>query len=232
MLKTSAEAVFAYAGIRHRTTELLADLSDGDAGATVVPACPAWSVTDVVAHLYGVQRDILDGNLEGVATEPWADNQVRRFAPLGLHELVGRWNETSPELEKVAGGFPPRVAAQLVFDACTHEHDVRGALDRPGGRDVDSVIIGMTFIERWMQSIVDDRGLAGIELGSPLFETTIGPEPTGVRLTTSTFELFRTFAGRRATSQIDALPWDGDPTPYLAILSDGPVRPPDLPLFE
>ena len=84
MLKTSAEAVFAYAGIRHRTTELLADVSDAEAGATRVPACPAWSVTDVVAHLYGVQRDILDGNLEGVATEPWADDQVRRFAPLGL----------------------------------------------------------------------------------------------------------------------------------------------------
>ena len=232
MLSTSAESVFAYAGLRHRLTDLLAPITDLQGESTPVPACPEWCVTDVVAHLYGVERDILDGNLTGAGTTAWADDQVRRFSPFGLRQLVERWNETSPSVERMAGGFPPTTTAQLVFDACTHEHDIRGALDRPGGRDVDSVIIGMSFIEQSMTGLVVDRGLPGIELGSPLFTASIGPEPTGVRLTTSTFELFRTFGGRRAPSQIEALPWEGDPTPYLAIFGEGPLRPPALPIIE
>jgi uncharacterized protein (TIGR03083 family) len=232
MLRTSAESVFAYAGIRHRLTDLLAHTPDAEGESTPVPACPDWCVTDVVAHLYGVERDILDGNLAGAGTTAWADDQARRFAPLGLQALLERWNQTSPEVERMAGGFPPLTAAQFVFDACTHEHDIRGALDRPGGRDVDSVIIGMSFIEESMTGLVTDRGLPGLELGSPLFAASIGPQPIGARLSTTTFELFRTFGGRRAPSQIEALPWEGDPTPYLAIFGHGPLQPPAVPLIE
>ena len=232
MLRTSAESVFAYAGIRHRLTDLLANVTDLEGASTPVPACPEWCVTDVVAHLFGVERDILDGNVAEAGTAAWADDQVRRFSPFGLRQLVERWNETSPAVERMAGGFPQKTTAQFVFDACTHEHDIRGALDQPGGRDVDSVIIGMSFIEESLCGLVADRGLPGLELGSPLFTAFIGEEPSGARLSTTTFELFRTFGGRRAPSQIEALPWEGDPTPYLAVFGEGPLQPPALPLIE
>jgi len=232
MLKTPAESAFAYAGIRQRLTELLEGVSDDEAAAVMVPACPEWTVTDVVAHLYGVEVDIMDGNVEGAGTTAWADEQVRRFSPLGLRQLCEAWNETSPQVEAMGGTFPPRAAAQLVFDACTHEHDLRGAVGRPGARDTDSVVIGLTFIEDSIRGLVEDKQLPGIELASPHFETTIGPGPAPVRVSTSAFELFRTFAGRRSPEQIRALPWDGDPSPYLAVFDRGPLQPPHRPLVE
>ena len=44
-----------------------------------------------------------------------------------------------------------------------------------------------------------------------------------VEVEASTFELFRSFGGRRSEAQIRALPWTGDPGPYLAMLDAGPV---------
>lgn len=232
MLKTAAESAFAYAGIRQRVTALLEDTSDEEAAATPVPACPAWSITDVVAHLYGVEVDIMAGNIEGAGTATWADDQVRRFAPWGLRQLSEAWNETSPKVEAMGGRFPPRAATQLVFDACTHEHDVRGALGRPGARDTDSVVIGLTFIEESIRGLIEAERLPGIELDSPHFGATIGPPPAPVRLSANTFELFRAFAGRRSPEQIRALPWEGDPAPYLELFGRGPLQPPARPLIE
>ena len=47
---------------------------------------------------------------------------------------MARWNETGPVVESLAAGFPPPAAAQMVFDAGTHEQDIRGALGDTGGR--------------------------------------------------------------------------------------------------
>ena len=185
-----------------------------------------------MAHLYGVEADILAGNLDGVGTSAWADDQVRRFAPTGMHELLERWNQVGPDVEALGGGFPPRVAAQFVFDACAHEHDIRGAFGWAGARDADSVVVGLTFVEAALLQLAADRQLPDLELESPYFEATIGAAPTPARLSTSTFELFRTFGGRRSLSQIHDLPWQGDPDPYLELFSTGPLTPPAQPLIE
>jgi len=232
LLPSAEESVAAYAGIRARLSGVLADLPDAEAAAAPVPACPGWSVTDVVAHLYGVESDILEGNMEGVGTGPWADDQVRRFAPLGLRRLLDRWNETSPTVEAMGGAFPTRSAAQFVFDACTHEHDIRGALDRDGGRDAASVHVGLSFIATSLDGMVTEGRLPGIELATPDFRAVLGEPPVPVRLSAPTFELFRSFAGRRSPAQFRSLAWEGDPAPYLAFFADGPIRPPDRDLIE
>jgi uncharacterized protein (TIGR03083 family) len=230
-LPSAGDSVATYAGIRARLTGLLAGLPDEEA-ASPVPACPGWTVTDAVAHLYGVESDILEGNLEGVGTAPWADDQVRRFAPLGLPLLLERWNETSPAVEAMGSAFPARVAAQFVFDACTHEHDIRGALGRAGGRDADSVRVGLSFVAAALDGMVAEGRLPGIELAAPDFGAVIGEPPVPVRLSAPSFELFRSFAGRRSTAQFRSLAWEGDPAPFLAFFADGPLHPPDRDLVE
>jgi hypothetical protein len=37
----------------------------------IVPACPQWTVHDVVAHLAGGCGDVLAGDIEGVTTAAW-----------------------------------------------------------------------------------------------------------------------------------------------------------------
>ena len=67
---------------------------------------------------------------------------------------------------------------------------------------------------------------------TPDLTTTAGPGPGRIRLATDTFTLNRTLTGRRSVPQILALPWEGDPTPYLAVFDGAPMRPPAVDIIE
>ena len=72
---------------RERVSALVRGAGD-EAGQRVVPACPRWTVRDVVAHLTGVCDDILAGRLDGVATDPWTDAQVARRAGRPVEDIL------------------------------------------------------------------------------------------------------------------------------------------------
>src|SRR4051812_2600102 len=86
-----AEIAAAYEGCRERIGSLVSEL-DAQRAATPVPACPDWSVHDVVAHLVGVVDDVLAGRLDGVATEPWTAAQVDSRRDRSISELVSEWS--------------------------------------------------------------------------------------------------------------------------------------------
>ena len=232
MIADPEASLAAYGALRERVTELLGTMSDDEAAATRVAACPAWTVTDTAAHLCGVTVDILDGNLDEVATDPWTASQVERLAPLGLAAILERWSETSPVVESLAAGFPASAAAQMVFDASTHEQDIRGALGRPGGREATSIVVGLGFMESSLDQFVRAARLPALGVASPQWTAVMGEGEAQVKVEASTFELFRSFGGRRSESQIRSLPWTGDPGPYLAIFEDSPVRLRGEPLVE
>ena len=127
----------AYRGVRVRVGALVARRRR-PRPRTVAPATPDWTVHDLLAHLVGVTADIVSGNLDGVGTDAWAAAQVEARAATACDELLAEWNEHGPVVEEMAGQFG-RAAGQLVSDATTHEHDVRGALGAPGARDSDAV---------------------------------------------------------------------------------------------
>ncbi len=66
-------------------------------------------------------------------------------------EMLDEWNEISPAVEEIAPMFGP-ATGQWLFDACTHEHDLRNALGTPGARDSDAVALGF----EWSTDRVDD----------------------------------------------------------------------------
>ena len=123
----------AYRDLRERVTELLADRTDAEL-EQVAPATPAWRVRDVVSHMAGVCDDIANGNMDGVATDAWTQAQVdkRRDWPFvdDARRLVRARRGVEPQMNGI--GQP---IGQMVFDAWTHEQDVRGALGVVGGRD-------------------------------------------------------------------------------------------------
>lgn len=250
-----------YAAGRQRVTELVADL-DAAAAATPVPACPDWSVGDVVAHLAGVCTDILAGNIEGVATDAWTAAQVEARRGRSIGELVAEWSEAGPQVEAFAEHFPGRVGSQWVLDLTTHEHDIRGALGRPGARDSEGVGIGVDFMVGGLAASVTARGLVPLEVradgrswvvgtGEP-FEGTVddalyegvlgridflaaadGVEPAGSVAVPSGFDLVRALTGRRSVEQVRRFRWSvSDPGPYVAAFRFGPFTPSPTDLEE
>jgi uncharacterized protein (TIGR03083 family) len=222
----------AYSEMRLRLTDLLADVPDDLAVTTPVPTCPGWSVTDLAAHVYGVPRDVLDGNVAEAGSPEWTSSQVERFAPMGLAALVAGWNEIAPGFEDAIAGFPDLIAGRIAFDSGVHEHDLRGALGRPGGRDAPSVMIGLEFMAEGMGNHIGREGLRPLEYATPGFAMTLGNGSGRVRLETDTFTLYRVTTGRRSLAQIRALHWDGDPEPYLTVFDDTPLRPPEVDIEE
>lgn len=67
-----ADLAGAYAEARGRLQNLLAGL-DQAALAARVPACPAWTVLDVLAHLAGVAADVVNGTYFYGAADAWRD---------------------------------------------------------------------------------------------------------------------------------------------------------------
>ncbi len=225
-------ALASYSKLRSRLSELLSDITDEPAASTTVPACPEWSVTDTVAHLTGVCLDIVEGNLDGVGTAPWADRQVARYSGLGLGGLLGRWAEVGPVVESLGSAFPRPAASQFVFDATTHEHDIRGALGRAGARSSDSLQVGLGFIGFALDSFVRSTDVPALAITSPNWSALAGEPPAEMTLEAPTFELFRAFGGRRSTEQFLAMDWSGDATPFLAMFDGSPLQLRAEPLAE
>lgn len=228
----STAAIAAYIDLRARMVAMLRDLDPAVAASTPVPACPAWTVTDAMAHVAGVCVDIVDGNIAEAGTTPWADAHVARFSAEGLPAILDRWEATAPVIDSLGGLVPDRVASQFCFDACTHEHDVRGALGRPGERDAASVRVGGGFLEAALDGVVRQRGLPALEVVLPDERVLVGEGPAAASVTLDRFEWMRAFGGRRSVDQIRALAWTGDPAPYLAVFEASPLSPPAEPLEE
>lgn len=153
-----------YGAARQRVTELVSGLSDDEAKQTV-PACPEWRVHDVLAHLSGVCDDIVSGNLEGVATDPWTAAQVDKRRDWPLAKILDEWAEKAAEVEPIVQFFPGRVNEQFVLDMTTHEHDLRHALGRPGAQDSEAVDVAVRFVvEVGFLANVGLRGLPALEV--------------------------------------------------------------------
>jgi uncharacterized protein (TIGR03083 family) len=214
-----------YNETRARISELVRDLDEG-AAVTPVPACPSWTVKDVVAHVTGVCADILGGKLEGVATDPWTQAQVDARTAKPIAEIVAEWDEVGAQVEAILASFPPAAASQLVFDLVTHEHDIRGALRVPGARDSGGVAIGAEFGVLGLQLSVGSHGL-------PPLRVVAGDQPLGedggATLTAEPFEVMRACSGRRCPDQLRAMKWEGDADAYLPAFTFGPFAPrPDV----
>lgn len=210
-LRSDAEVVPAYLDLRARVIDLLASIPDPD-GDLPVPHCPNWTVRDVVAHLVGVVEDILAGRMEGVTTEAWTQAQVDRHRHHSLSDLTAAWTATMTEFDVVLPHIPSPVNAQFVMDAVTHEHDLRHALGRAGGRDSAAVRVAVGWLLDMAESRVPGTG--------PMLRD------SGL----ADFDVLRVLTGRRSAAQINELGLDGEA--ITSLLAGSPLIPPQLSIDE
>ena len=214
-----------YRETRERMTVMLRDIAADDSTAPV-PACPGWSVKDVIAHLAGVCDDILSGNLAGLASDRWTAAQVHKRRAATLDELLDEWTDAAPQVEALAPMFPGESAAQWVADAASHEHDVRGALGKAGARDSTATLVGVDFMVPGFMASVGSRALLPtLVVRADGREWRSSGGEASATLEAGAFELFRAVTGRRSTDQIRSLQWSGEPDAYLAAFEWGPFRP-------
>jgi uncharacterized protein (TIGR03083 family) len=203
-----------YAAGRVRITAMVGDLPPNDLERRV-PATPDWTTKDLVGHLAGVAADVTAGRLEGAGAPPWTARQVEERRPRPISEVLDEWTALAPDIETMLSGAPPVVANRMVCDIACHEHDLRGALKRPGARDSDTVDQALQAGVGYLDSRLHEDGCRGLRLQAAETEWFVGPDQPGVSLTAEPFELFRLLFGRRSRSQMAALHWTGDPSPYL-----------------
>ena len=218
-----------YAATRARVSALLADAGVDDASATV-PACPAWTVRDVVAHVGGLAVALSTGAGPGAGdVQGWLDALVDARRDRSLAELLDEWQRASAGIEVTlthmgAGG------GQLVYDVVAHEHDIRHALGRGGARDSTSVVACATAMSALLARDLAAHGLPAVRITSGGRTWDVGEGDHGLAVTLDPFELIRVFGGRRSLAQLRAIDWHGDLDRYLPALAHFPL--PDRDLVE
>ena len=145
MLLSDAEVCLSYQQLRERVIELLAITRDEDANKTV-PACPKWTVQNLVCHIIGVPEDILEGRMKGVTTDPWTQAQVDRHDSDSIARLREILIDQKSKFDVVLPNIPSPVNSQFVMDAVTHEHDLREALGKPGAQDSLAVKVAFAWL--------------------------------------------------------------------------------------
>lgn len=106
---------------------LVTTLTD-DELTTAVPATPAWTVHDVVAHLAGTAVDATTDQMDGAPGAAWTQRQVEERRDAEVAELVAELRGTLPSMTPVIeASQPPR----LVWNLVVHLTDLTEALGRP-----------------------------------------------------------------------------------------------------
>ncbi len=214
----------AYRAVRERMIELATSADP----TTSVPACPQWTVRELVAHVTGVAADVVAGRTDGAGSEAWVDAQVTTRADRTLEEIVGEWTVVGPQVDEICAALGDGLA-QLVFDAVSHEHDLRHALGCPGGRD-GALDIALRWVsEAWAGQPVDGGALRLVAGPHAVTRGAGSPEAT---VTLEPFDALRALSGRRSPDQLCAYEWAGDPEPWMGAFTWGPFTPPALPIVE
>jgi uncharacterized protein (TIGR03083 family) len=203
----------AYASTRARINDLLAGIDDAGA-ATVVPACPAWTVADLTAHLAGVARALVERDRPGPDVQAWVDAQVAARQGRSVDSLLDEWNEFAAPFEDLieskGGSF-----GFLLYDIVAHEHDLRGALQQPGARSSDGVTLALAIGRTLLERDLTANGLGAVQVrsadgdwsagtGEPALTLDLSDQPHG------TWELFRLLGSRRSEAQLARYSWTGD----------------------
>ena len=185
-------------GATYRASRLrIAELVDDSVADRHVPATPAWSAHDVVAHLAGVLNDVAAGNLEGAATAPWTAAQVERGRDKAVAQVVEEWAGAAAGFEAFLSSPAGVNASAAVMDVSCHETDLRAAFGLAPALSGEMLAWAAGSMREAFDSQVAAAGLPA------------------VKIDVSDFEMFRGRLGRRTRDEVSAFGWSADPAPYL-----------------
>jgi uncharacterized protein (TIGR03083 family) len=194
---------------------------DDAALAVTVPACPAWTARDLVAHMIGVDDDIVAG--KGDDVDAWTQAQVDAREGKDAAALVAEWRGMTGAVQE----WMRENGTRPLGDVIIHEQDLRGALDEAGARSTDGLAALRDRMADGFDSAVSGAGLAPVRLVSDTWTHTTGEGEPGLVLTADEFDLTRALMSRRSAAQLRSWVTEGDVEPYLGTfttLGDLPIQ--------
>ncbi len=162
-----------------RHVEAVTALASGlgeDQLATDVPATPAWTVRDVVAHLAGGCADAVTGRTDGAPGPEWTSRHVAERRELPIADLV---DELRTHQDAVAASTVDDPRPAIVWDIAVHHADLHEALG-----------LGMLPESLWEPVLA---GVAPSRLGT-----------AGIPEDVDHYELFRALFSRRSRLQMQS----------------------------
>jgi uncharacterized protein (TIGR03083 family) len=237
-------AAAAYEDGLRRLVTLVDALPDRDLGLRV-PACPSWSVRDLVAHLAGVAEDSLHGRFFDGAVQAWIDpglaaereawtaRQVETRIGLDRDRLVAELERHGQALvralrrgDSATVDVPAWMIGAPVADLAAHLHDLREALTMPPEAGTLVSSHGFGSYRAWLGQRLAARGLPPLRLVDPTEVSSSwvlgGDAAPGACLEAEGYEIFRAISGRRRLEDVRSWSWQGDPSSYLPLLSPYP----------
>ncbi|MER7010217.1 maleylpyruvate isomerase family mycothiol-dependent enzyme [Saccharopolyspora sp. NPDC000359] len=212
----------AYRRVRENVGELLR--STRAAAELRVPACPEWTVHDLLRHLVEVAR-VVRGRLTG-AVPAELDPGLSRA------ELLQQWAEFGGEVERVLEQRPGGTGRQLVADAFTHELDLRCALAQPLPTEHCAYVSAFEFGIAGLDRSLREHRLPALLLEADGAKWTAGDGEPAASVRATRVDLYRSLAGRRTVAQIARLSWSAPPEPWLPAFTWGPFTPPTRPVED
>jgi uncharacterized protein (TIGR03083 family) len=208
----SAQVAVEYHALRGRVTKLIRTRDETELEA-IAPATPAWRVRDVLAHMVGIVDDALNQNWEGAPGPQWTSAQVDKRRDRSVDDMLAEWDRNAPLFEAGMAEMPFGMTGQGLYDAVTHEHDIRHALGAPGAREVPAVALAMA----WVVDIRTSVHAPAIQFDMGDTVAIAGTGDVVATIGASQFELIRAMTGRRTDLEISALDW-GTGTPDATLL--------------
>lgn len=203
-------------------------LVDGANPDTIVPACPEWSVHDVIAHLTGLAADVVSAHVTGYAGPEWTDAQVAARAGDAIETMVAEWEANEPAMRALiedldasplpetidhAIGPVPRASFQTAFlvDLVHHEHDLRGALSHRAtvASEADRIAAKAQLTNVRGMFVLASLPTLAIHVTDTDETWRVGRSDPVAELRATTLELLRSFGGRRTLEEMQAMDWSG-----------------------
>jgi hypothetical protein len=187
-----------------------------------IPATPAWTLRELVAHLCGVAVDVVAGNVSAYAQDAWTHDQVQTRRSRPISSVLDEW---AASVDSMAGlmddpekrGLDPSFAELPLIDLLAHEHDIREA----------SGLFDFVVPEVWPSVEARRRTVLVTQLAvasaPPLEVLTregdrwlLGEgDIEATRVKADRYELWRSLEGRRTRQNVRQFEWSADPGPFL-----------------
>jgi uncharacterized protein (TIGR03083 family) len=198
-----------YRGKREELLSLVRSLDEGEL-RTVVPATPAWTVRDVVAHLVGIPADLNAQRFDAPDADAWTARQVAERRTASVCELEAEWEAEALRFEDGLRLLGYGIGSHYVGDLLQHSQDVREALGREDLADDVALAVALDFyLDEFSQALAANGvGAVVVRVGDDSW--TAGAGDVVATVSASRLPLLRAFGGRLPTGSVRGLAWTGD----------------------